>query len=109
MEQRASWEANKFSASQEITRILLNPKVHYRIHNILPPVRALSHIHPVHASPSHFSKIQLNIILPSTPGSSNSIPFHTCGVAHIRVYKIHTFNKSTTKTLSWIIQLMVFA
>ena len=42
MEQSPSWEANRFSASQEIPCILWNPKVHYRIHKSLPPFRLLS-------------------------------------------------------------------
>ena len=32
MEQSPSWEANRFPASQEILRILWNPKVPYPIH-----------------------------------------------------------------------------
>jgi hypothetical protein len=55
IEQSPSWAANRFSASQEIPRVLGNRKVHYRIHK-WPPFQ--------------FLKTYLNIILPSTPGSS---------------------------------------
>ena len=65
----SSWEANQFSASQEIPRTLLNPNVHHRIHKCPPPVLMLSNIDPAHALASHFLKIHLNIILTFTPGS----------------------------------------
>jgi hypothetical protein len=54
---RGPWEANRFSANQEIPRIVWSPKIHYHIYKSpLPPVPVLRQISLVHAPPptSHF-------------------------------------------------------
>ena len=117
MEQIPSWEANRFSVSQEISRILLSPKVHFHIHKCPPPVLILNQIDPVHAPPpSHFLNIYINIILPSTPGSYKSSislrfphqkPVYTSSLPHT-YYMLH-FEHHPLVYLLWNISAIRYA
>jgi hypothetical protein len=69
MEQSSSWETNSRSASQEIPRLLQNPKVHYRVHKGPPLDTILIQFHPAHILRPYFFKIHSDITLPSTSSS----------------------------------------
>ena len=104
MQQSPTWEPNRIWASQEIARILWNPKVHYHIHKCAPPAPILSQLDPVHDPTSHFLKVCLNIIIPFMPGTpkrSLSLmfpcqnPVYTSTVPHTR-YMPHPSHSCNT-------------
>jgi hypothetical protein len=70
MKQSPPWEANSHSASQEIPLLLLNPKVHHRVHKSPQSVTILSQMNPVHSFLPYLPNIHFNIIFPSTCRSS---------------------------------------
>jgi hypothetical protein len=52
MQHTPFWKTNSFLTSQQLPRILWNPKVHYRLHKSSPPVAILSHINPCSTPPT---------------------------------------------------------
>jgi hypothetical protein len=60
---------NSYSASLEIPWLSWNMKIYY-VQKSLLLVAMLRQMNSDHNSPSHFSKIHYNIILPSKPRSS---------------------------------------
>jgi len=69
MGQSPSWQANSFSASQEISSLLWNSKVHYRVKMNPPLDRILSQMNPVHNLIPYSLKIHFNIVFLPTSGS----------------------------------------
>jgi hypothetical protein len=86
IEQNPSWEADSHSASQEISRLLWNSKVHCRVPKSPQTAHMLSQMNPVHILPHYSLKIHFNIILPPTPMYSEwSLPFRLSYHDSVRV------------------------
>jgi hypothetical protein len=65
-----SWGAANCGATQKLTSILWNPKVHYRVHKSLPVVPILRQMNPIHTIPSYLKSIlilstNIRLVLPS--------------------------------------------
>jgi len=71
-----SWETYSFSASQKISCISQNPKIHYYVQKSPPLVQILSQINPVHAL--NPTALNINTIIPYTPWSSKWSPDVSC-------------------------------
>ena len=57
-----------------ILHILMNLKVNYCAHNILPLVPVLSQINPAHVLPPYVFKVHFNTVFLSTPTASKWSP-----------------------------------
>lgn len=75
MKQSLSWECNRRSDTEEISRTLWNPKFHQRVQKSSPLVHIMRYESSSHTH-SLFIRIHFNNILPSMPKSSKwSHPF----------------------------------
>jgi len=64
MYQNPPSEADSNSASQDIPRLLWNPKIHCRVRKSPLLVPRLSQMNPINNFPLYFPKIRCNIMLP---------------------------------------------
>jgi hypothetical protein len=69
-------EANRYSATQEISQHLWDLIVHYHIHNSMPFIPILRQMNPTYTSPTYFYIIHFSTILPTIP---QVFPLKMCG------------------------------
>ena len=107
MEQRPSWEANRFSDSQGISRVLWNLKLHYRIYNSQAPDPILSQINPVQVPTSHFLKTYLEYYHPICAWVFQVVSFpqvsppKPCLYLYSPTYVLHALPTSFVSMITW--------
>ena len=115
--QQKPFEANWASASEEIPRILWNPKVYYRIHKCPPTVPILSQVDPVHTRTSHFLKIRPKNYIPiyvcvfqvvSFPQVSQPKPYIRLSSPHTRYMPrpSHSYRVYHPNNIVWAVQII---
>jgi len=78
MGQSPSSEANSHSSSQGSPRLLWDAKIHYRVQKSPSLIPTMSQMNLIHIFSSSFPRIHTNIILASTPMSSECFSFLPC-------------------------------
>jgi hypothetical protein len=71
LEHTPSWEGKTFSGSEDIPRILWNPKDQYLFHQYQSPMSILCQLNQAHAPTSKFLNIDFNITIQYTPAKCN--------------------------------------
>ena len=108
-----------FEVDEEIPPILWNLKDHYCTKMRPPPVPILSKLHPVPTTHSHFLKIHLNIIFPSTSWSPqwtlslrfphqnlvHTSPFHHTCYMHSPTHSSRFYH---SHNIGWGVQVIKF-